>query len=394
MSTIETDCAPELEGPRPATSESGVDRVRVWDLPTRVFHWALVVLVAVAASSKLAGPEWWLPVHLWAGYALLGLMTFRFLWAVFGSHYSHIASFAYHPRRVIEYLRGVMMLRPAHHIGHNPAGAVMIIALAVVLVGLVTTGLLAVGGEEKQGWLAGLASYDIGSDAKTAHWVLFLVLAAMVVVHLAGVVVESILHRENLVAAMVHGWKTLPPGTPRPAERKARPRTAALWMVGLVTVGAASGLTISGAWPHAMPTLPKNAAYESECSACHALYHPSLLPAASWRAMLAGLDNHFGEDASLDAKTTAEIEAYLLANSAEHWDTEAANRFVHVNPREPLRITATPYWKRKHAEIPAETFARESVLGKSNCAACHSDARSGRFDDAAIRIPEAKGVTQ
>src|SRR3990170_460214 len=140
--------------------------VRVWDLPTRAFHWLLVLLIATGTVTGLVAPEWWMGVHKWSGYGVVGLIAFRLVWGVYGSEYSRIASFAYGPRRIIDHLAGVAMLRPAHHIGHNPVGAAMIFALAFVLIGLVVTGLLVLGGEEKQGPFAGVFDYGLGNEAK------------------------------------------------------------------------------------------------------------------------------------------------------------------------------------------------------------------------------------
>lgn len=114
--------------------------------------------------------------------------------------------------------------------------------------------------------------------------------------------------------------------------------------------------------PRGVRELAQNPAYTEECGTCHDAYHPSLLPAASWQAMMAGLEDHFGE--------------------------EVRNRFRTVDPAQPLRVTATPYWRRRHAEIPVTVFARASIRTKTRCSACHRDAATGRFDDQAIAIPK------
>lgn len=364
------------------------NRVRVWDLPVRLFHWLLVILVAIAAFTKIGGRESWMGIHVAAGYGIVALLAFRFVWAAFGSRYSHIASFAYGPRAVFDYLRGLVMLRPKHHIGHNPAGAVMIYALAAVLVGIVVTGLISLGGEEKQGPLAGLVGYDLGNGAKLLHHVLVNLLLAMIGAHVVGVAVESLLHRDHLIRAMISGWKRLPAGTPMPAPRSARPRAAATAMAAIVIFG---GATLYGLGRVAAPptrAFAWNTTYKRECGACHAPYHPSLLPAASWRGVMANLSDHFGEDASLEPAVVKEITIWLAANAAETWDTEAANRFRRVNPTEPFKITATRYWTHKHAGLPPTLFSRKEIGSRSNCAACHRDAETGRFDDQFIDIPK------
>jgi hypothetical protein len=127
-----------------------------------------------------------------------------------------------------------------------------------------------------------------------------------------------------------------------------------------------------------------------ECSACHTAYHPSLAPAATWRAVMTGLDEHFGDNASLDRTASDRLLAYLTENSAEHWDTKAANRLRTPDASQPLRITASPAWKRIHRKIPETAFSAKAVGGKINCAACHGDASSGLFAPQAIAIPQEK----
>ena len=363
-------------------------KVRVWDLPTRLFHWLLAALVVVGLVTGFLSPEWWMDIHVWAGYGIVVLVVFRLIWGVFGPQYSRFSSFAFAPREVFEHLRGVLMRRPAHYLGHNPAGAMMIFALMAVLVAITVSGLLVLGGEENQGPLAGVVRFPLGDAAKDVHEFLVYALMAMVVVHVAGVAVESKMGGENLVATMINGDKKLPAGTPPAALRRARPMAAAI-SLGLFTLIAGSLLAAAAQMP---PTghqsLPAHSDYQSECSDCHQLYHPSLLPAKSWRGMMNNLEDHFGEDASLDDATGRDIAAYLTVYAGESWDTEAANRFLAVSPDDPWRISATPYWLRKHDEIAKESFALKGFGGKHNCDKCHQDAPGGAFDDQEIRIPK------
>jgi hypothetical protein len=117
-------------------------------------------------------------------------------------------------------------------------------------------------------------------------------------------------------------------------------------------------------------------------------YHPSLLPADAWRALLAGLDDHFGEDASLPGETVAALEAYVTSNAAENYDTLPANMFRRTGADAPFQITATPFWKRTHAEIDDTVFRSPPVGARGNCAACHRDAATGMFDPRRISIPK------
>jgi cytochrome b len=357
-----------------------------------VFHWLLVLLVVVGMVTGFVTPEWWMGVHIWAGYGLVALMVFRLVWGLCGPEYSRVVSFLYPPRHTLEHLRGLLLLRPPHYVGHNPTGALMVFALTGVLLALVVTGLLVLGGEEKQGPLAAVIGYTVGSAAKQVHHWLVLLLLALVACHIAGVVTESLLTRDNLVRAMLTGWKRLPPEAPVPTPRPARPLLAALLLVLLVGSAAATLQWIARfPAPHSLRTLPPNPTYQQECGACHAALHPGLLPAASWAGLMSSLEEHFGEDARLDGPTTRTLVAWLVANAAETFDTESANRFRVVAPDEPYRVSSTPYWVRKHASVPPAVFSRRRIQSKVNCQACHRDAASGRFDDQAIAIPEENG---
>jgi len=316
-------------------------------------------------------------------------MAFRLVWGICGPEYSRIVSFLYPPRSTVEHLRGLLLLRPPHYVGHNPTGALMVFTLAGVLIAIVTTGLLVLGGEEKQGPLLAVIGYSVGFGAKHVHLWLVWLLIALVLCHIAGVVVESLLTHDNLVRAMITGWKHLSPEAPVPTPRPARPLLAVA-LLAILTGGAVGTLQWLSQFPpsHSLRTLSPNPTYEQECGACHYALNPSLLPAASWAGLMASLGEHFGEDASLDDPTSRQIAAWLVENAAETFDTESANRFRVVAPDDPYRVSSTPYWVRKHVSVPPEVFRRRSVQSKVNCAACHRDAASGRFDDQAIAIPE------
>lgn len=362
--------------------------VRVWDLPTRIFHWLLVVAVTVALVTGFIAPEWWMGVHITAGYTIVLLLGFRFVWGVFGTHYARLVNLARATRYFGAYVRGLAMLRPPHYIGHNPVGALMIFALLAVCVGLVVSGLMVQGGEEKQGPLAGVISYAVGHQAKELHEALAFIVLVMIVVHICGVFVESWLQGVNLTRGMIDGQMPLPRGFVLPKPRSSRPIAATTVL--LVFAGAVISLLygLSRLPPLGIPSMPENATYQAECGACHWSFHPSLLPRSSWAQVISGLDDHFGEDASLPADKAAEITHYLEAFASEAWDTESANRFRIVSPNEPMRITKTPYWIRKHRQIDAATYKSPAVKSESNCIACHKDADTGRFDDQAIDMPQ------
>ncbi len=125
-----------------------------------------------------------------------------------------------------------------------------------------------------------------------------------------------------------------------------------------------------------------------ECGDCHMAFQPSMLPARSWRALMVGLDDHFGENASLDPETARHIEAYLVANAGDvsrsrgffSWRSGKMLRFLS-DSETPLRISDLRCWKRMHDELPRGAFSRANVRSKANCVACHKRAAQGDYEE-------------
>lgn len=167
-------------------------RILVWDLPTRVFHWLLAA--SFAGAFLTADSERYRDIHVVLGYTVLGLVVFRFIWGVIGTRYARFSSFPVAPRRVVEYFRSLFTRAPQHHVGHNPAGSLAIYAILALAVFAGATGYAAyneMGGE----WLA-----ELHEGAANA-------MLGLVGLHIGAVVVSSLIHRENLVAAMLNGYK-------------------------------------------------------------------------------------------------------------------------------------------------------------------------------------------
>ena len=359
--------------------------IPVWDIGVRLFHWSLVVSVAVSLYTGLWGKEWQLDIHLYAGYSVAALLLFRLVWFFFGGEFARFEHFPLRPRMVVSYARDLIHGKHTHqHLGHNPLGSVWILLALMVLLSMTATGFLLAGGVENQGPLASVISYTLGDQFRLIHLWLGYFMLALIPLHLAGVVFESVREKRNLVASMVHGKKlTVDYLSPRPVQR-----VAALSVIAILSVSIIWGWRTLNAMPASgLVAMPPNEIFVEECSACHYHYHPSLLPAASWHLIMADLEDHFGEDASLDEESVQIIEDLLLNYAAEKWDTEAANHLRLVNAEDPLRITATQFWQRRHETIDLSVFEHESVSGKGNCVACHRDAESGRFDDHQIQIP-------
>ena len=123
-----------------------------------------------------------------------------------------------------------------------------------------------------------------------------------------------------------------------------------------------------------------NPRWRAECGSCHVAYPPELLPAASWQAIMKGLDKHFGTDASLDPKTAAEVSAFLEQHAGR--DRKATQGATL------LRISETRWFRREHGEeLPADIWKRKSVGSPANCAACHRKADSGDYSERTLEVP-------
>ncbi|MGB2831509.1 MAG: diheme cytochrome c [Methylotenera sp.] len=166
------------------------------------------------------------------------------------------------------------------------------------------------------------------------------------------------------------------------------------WMQFLVlmtSITSTTALLASGGMEEGGKQMPMvtNAKWKAECSSCHMLYHPGLLPERSWSKVMAGLDKHFGENASLDAATRDEINRFLALNSADKLDNRLAKRINQSIPANaaPLRISETRYFTAKHDEVSASTFKRKSIGSAANCVACHKAAEKGDFSESQIKVP-------
>jgi cytochrome b len=191
-------------------------RILVWDAPVRVFHWLTVL--SFAGAWLTAESERWRLLHVTLGYTMAGLVVFRLLWGLVGTRHARFATFVRGPAAAGRYLRSLFGGEPEHHTGHNPAGALAIVALLVLSLGVSLTGWAHFNGV-------------FGGWTEDAHEAVANAMMGLVVLHVAAVVLASRLHGENLVAAMVSGHKQ---GAPQDAIRRAWTVVAMLMVVAVL----------------------------------------------------------------------------------------------------------------------------------------------------------------
>lgn len=177
---------------------------RVWDPVVRIGHWTLVFTFFTAYFTE--GEP---PLHLWAGYLLAAVILIRLLWGFVGTRHARFGDFVYTPARIAAYLRGLLRGRPEHFRGHNPAGGLMILLLLLSLALTAGSGMALYAADDHAGPLAGLVAASESAEElwEEVHEFFGNLSLLLVIVHVAGAVVSSLLHRENLVKAMVTGRK-------------------------------------------------------------------------------------------------------------------------------------------------------------------------------------------
>lgn len=179
------------------TPASETTKVLVWDAPTRVFHWALVLCFAGAYLT--AEDDNWMIVHVTLGYTFGALVLFRLVWGFVGTRYARFSSFVRGPQAILGYLRSIMRGQPQHFTGHNPAGAVFIVITLLLAIPLVASGYL-------------LYKEITGEWMEDVHESVANIMLVLVFAHIGAVILSSWLHRENLVRAMFSGRKRGAPG--------------------------------------------------------------------------------------------------------------------------------------------------------------------------------------
>jgi len=382
----------------------------IWDLPTRLFHWTLAGSFAVAWLTSEQDTE--LPVHVFFGYLMLGLVVFRIFWGLVGSHFSRFSSFPFKPKEGYEYLKQVVTGKAERHVGHNPAGSLAIYALLILTVLVCAAGILTLGSEEQHGPAAGWLGFDLMRVLKGAHKLGAIAMLLIVVGHVIGVVAESILHKENLARSMLTGYKRAGADTPQSTPRLA---IAGIMLMAILSFATSwfyyaidnvvQTQNVAGDAEGSGKETPKvkfvgsqlvdNVQWREECGSCHAVFYPALLPARSWQKMMAEQDKHFGTDLGFDKPTSDALLSFMVANAADKHLTEAAVKIDRsVAPSQaPLRITETPYWLKKHRDITTAQWNNPLVKSKSNCVACHLDADAGTYEDGAMRIPDSPAAS-
>lgn len=364
-------------------------RVYVWTLPSRLFHALLVSLIVGVWIASLESR--WLSWHVALGSGIALLLLFRIIWGVMGPKYSRFSDFEFKISRLKEYL--LTIFHPSRHfVGHNPAASYVMIAILITIALAVISGMVAYGVTENRGILSLLHAGQFRNMKlfEEMHELFVNLLWVLIGAHIAGVLADRFLHSSNgILTSIVGGHKNFEGEN---AVLSFFQKVVATMGVGgsvallIYTISVPDNFLIVGN-NKKIDYKKVNPLFAKECGSCHTLYPPTLLPRESWRVMMGDLENHFGDDASLDSADNKSISDYLFANSAETSTQEMSVKIMDsMHNRNIIAITQTPFWKKSHKSISPEVFKSSEIKRRSNCKACHSDVEQGTIEDSSIKI--------
>lgn len=189
-----------------SSDEKDAAQLRIWDLPTRIFHWLLVVCFIAAYVTNWLGVSYF-TYHLWVGYFVVILLVFRILWGIVGTHHAQFVNFVRHPMESVKYALHLTKGKAKSYPGHNPLGALMVLILLLILLLQAVTGLFANDEIFNIGPLYGYVSHDLSLQLTAVHKELFYWILGAVAIHVGAVLFYVFVKRENLIRAMITGKK-------------------------------------------------------------------------------------------------------------------------------------------------------------------------------------------
>jgi len=369
-------------------------KIYVWSFFTRLFH--ILLVMGVAFLFFFSDFDNLLSFHAIVGYTVGLLFLFRIMWGFMDVKYSKFKDFNFNLNDLKEYMFHMFGAKK-EYVGHNPASSYAIVAMIVFGLFSVFSGVVVYGTQEGMGIFSFLnfSLFKKMDFFKDVHEFFSNVFMAVIFVHIAGVVLDKVVHKSDAVTSLLNGYKS--------GEAESLKLTflqklfGIFWIASSVflffyLVSTPSSLLVADA-NIAVDYKQEHPQFYSECKSCHTLYPPYLLPKHSWVKMMDTLENHFGDDASLEEEDKISIRDYLVKNAAENATKESAFHILKsIKNTDIIAITKTPYWEKRHEQIDKSIFASKEVAAKSNCKACHGNIEQGLLNDKDSKIPQmAKG---
>ena len=363
-------------------------KILVWGLYTRLSHALLMIMMLMVFLTPEV--KRLLTLHVALGYTIALLFLFRIIWGLMDVKYSSFKDFNFNLKDLKEYMLTIFGNKK-EYLGHNPASSYAIIAMIVLTCMAVLTGALTYGVKEGMGVFA-FMNHTLFRDMKLfkeVHEFLSNALMAVIFAHIVGVLLDKIIHKSRALESMVDGYKL---STEEGLELTFIQKIYGVLALGFSVMACVYMLLMPNSLLIADGNVKRdyskeNGAFFKECISCHTLYPPFLLPSQSWISIMDTLENHFGDDASLDEKTTRSIKEFLVKNSAESSTKESSLRIIASlkSDQTYLAITETPFWIHKHKKIDKAIYAQENILKPSNCKTCHDNIEHGLLNNRDIK---------
>ncbi|MDD3602523.1 MAG: cytochrome b/b6 domain-containing protein [Sulfurovum sp.] len=378
------------------TTVDGMTKSYIWPLFNRVLHIALIVFFSI--SFILGDMDNLLDYHAIFGILFALLFVIRIIWGFIGPKYSKFKDFNFNKSDLKTYL-----ISPFKHtkeyIGHNPASSFAIIAMMILSLFAALTGMLAYGIEKNHGIFSFLHSgyFKQMELFEELHEITANMLLGVIAIHAAGSLIDRFIKRGDAIDSMISGYKKLSSNIAirmNIFQKIFAIISLVLFVYAFYYMISTKNDNIMIASAYQKQDYSRiHPEFANECGSCHITYPPYLLPKQSWAMMMQDLENHFGDDASIDTKTNLSISAFLKENSAENSTHEAAFKILKSlkENNSTIAITKTPYWKSRHKHINNQIFVSQEVKSKANCTACHQNIEYGLIENTFIKVPQKKG---
>lgn len=368
----------------------GVIKSYIWGFGLRFSHlWLILTFIFAYILSDMKGALYW---HIVFGALFALALVFRIIWGFIGTKYSKFSDFNFSD--LFGYFASFFGQKK-RYLGHNPASCAVIILMLILGLVCAGSGLILYGINENSGIFAFLYDeYVKFAFAEPLHKISANALLGLIIIHTCGALIDKFIYKNDALNAMLTGYKLSLKNETITFNNFQKIFTF-IWIFGLFgaliyfldeqnfILKSRAVFSDFGA---------QNAEFMKECASCHMAYAPWFLPKKSWELMMADLENHFGDDASIDEATNKRILAFLQANSAQNNANKIAfNILKYAKNDENIAITQNEYWIKKHKKIKSEIFKNEKIKSKSNCLACHINIDKGVVAKALIDYKMVRG---
>lgn len=374
------------------TMEDGMTKNFIWPLFNRVVHLLLILFFSI--TFILGDMDELLDYHAIFGILFMVLFFYRILWGFIGPKYSKFKDLNFNKKDLKEYLSSPFS-HVKEYVGHNPASSFAILIMILFSILATLTGMLTYGIQENHGVFAFLHSsfFKEMELFEELHELFANLLIGVIVIHVAGSLIDRFIKKGDGIDSMISGYKKI--STNLSIKTNIFQKFFILMcLVSFIYVIYYLFTTKENIFTANLNKKQyygmQHIEFANECGSCHITYPPFLLPKNSWALMMKDLENHFGDDASIDEELNISILSFLEKNSSENSSHQAAVYILKSlkENNSTIAITKTPYWQKRHEKIDKDIFLSKDVKSKANCSACHQDIEFGLLENSLIKIPK------